>query len=221
MSFTTAAPAQRLARPRWRDPRLLAGLLLVLGSMVAGAQVLGRADDTRAVWALTHDLGPDTELRSTDLEVRRVGLEGSFDRYVAATGEPPVGRVLQRPVGRGELLPGAALVDSPRAGLQMLPVRVESATGLARGSVVDVYSVPSERTGRAAAPPALLLPAVTVADVPESGRSLSATAATDVLLVVGREQVQPLLAAQAGGEVRLARAVSSLEAATAATGTTP
>ena len=53
---TDSPPAARLGRPRWRDARLLGGLLLVLLSVVLGARVLAAADDTVAVWSVTTDL---------------------------------------------------------------------------------------------------------------------------------------------------------------------
>ena len=56
---TPSSPwARRGSRPRWRDPRMLLGLLLVLASVLLGAKVLEAADDTVPVWAVSRDL-PD------------------------------------------------------------------------------------------------------------------------------------------------------------------
>jgi hypothetical protein len=47
----TGTPALRVRRPGWRDPRLWIGVVLVAGSVVAGARLLAAADDTVQVWS--------------------------------------------------------------------------------------------------------------------------------------------------------------------------
>ncbi len=52
-----AAPvARRVRPPRWLDLRLVLGVLLVLGSVLLGARVVGAADATVPVWAAAGDL---------------------------------------------------------------------------------------------------------------------------------------------------------------------
>src|SRR5688572_8998857 len=99
--------AGRLAAPGWLDGRLLLGVLLVLASVVAGARVLSSADESTPVWVTTRALSSGAQLGEGDLELSRVRLFGSSSGYLA--GSKPVGYVLRRSVGAGELLPTAAL----------------------------------------------------------------------------------------------------------------
>ena len=69
------ARAQRLRRPSWRDPRLLAGLALVLGSVVLGTSVVAAADDTIAVYAAADALVAGDPLETDALTVVRVGAD--------------------------------------------------------------------------------------------------------------------------------------------------
>src|SRR3954447_1427040 len=142
--------AARLPRPRWLDPRLVAGVLLVLLSVVVGARVFAAADERVDVWAVTHDLGADSRLTDGDLSVRAVRLDDVAARYVAADQDLR-GRVLTRSVGRGELLPVAAVAKDAGRPQRRVVVEVDrlGAGGLAKGRVVDVYSVrdPSGGTG--------------------------------------------------------------------------
>ena len=195
----------RLARPRWLDARLLVGLLLVLGSVLAGSRVLAAADDTVAVWASSGDLGPGTTLQASDLVARRVHLGDDAARYVSADAAPPVGQVLTRGVGRGELLPAAAVAAPAALELRRVTVEVPRATGLARGAVVDVYRVIDPQPGRAPEAAALVLAGVTVAEVEEPGRVVGARAARGVALLLRAADVRPLLDAQAAGRVELAQ----------------
>ena len=204
MTDLPAPTAARLRRARWLDPRLLAGVLLVLGSVVAGATLVAAADDTVPVWAVTADLGRDTALRGDDLVVRQVRLQDGADRYLSASGPSPAGRVLTRPVGGGELLPASALGGDGAARLREVGVTVSRATGLARGAVVDVYSVPESRAGRSA-PARMVLAGVTVAQVEETSRTLGAVSGRGVALLLPTDKVAALLGAQQGGRVELVK----------------
>ena len=65
-------PATRSTNPGWRDPRLWVGVVLVTGSVVAGARIMAGADDTTAVWAASGDLVAGQTLTTEDLTATRV-----------------------------------------------------------------------------------------------------------------------------------------------------
>lgn len=139
----SSPPAVRARRPSWRDPRLAVGLLLVCVSVLVGARVLATADDTVAVLAARDALVAGQRLDADDLaEVRlRFASEEDADRYLAAADELPIGAVLLRPVGPGELVPRTA-VATDRAGLVELPLSVDPGrvpASVRAGSVVDVW----------------------------------------------------------------------------------
>ncbi|NYL94127.1 flagellar biosynthesis protein FlgA, partial [Salmonella enterica subsp. enterica serovar Typhimurium] len=52
MSTTMSASAEggRLRRPRWRDPRLLVGLMLVLASIAGVVALVASSQRTAAYW---------------------------------------------------------------------------------------------------------------------------------------------------------------------------
>src|SRR4051794_32919907 len=52
----TGPTPRRVRPPRWLDLRLVLGVLLVLASVLLGARVVGAADATVPVWAVTGDL---------------------------------------------------------------------------------------------------------------------------------------------------------------------
>src|SRR3954449_3519595 len=65
---------RRVRPPRWLDLRLVLGVLLVLGSVLLGARVVGAADATVPVWAVTGDLAAGTHLVAADLRAVDVRL---------------------------------------------------------------------------------------------------------------------------------------------------
>jgi hypothetical protein len=196
--------AARLSRPRWLDPRLVAGLVLVLLSVVVGSKILADADERIRVWSVTRDMGPDAELTSDDLVVRAVRLDAAAARYVSADQDLE-GLVLTRAVGRGELVPLAALGRSGVAEQRRVVVEVDrlGASGLDRGRVVDVYAVRDATGGASAAPPELVLTGVSVAeDVRASGSAFGGNGTkAGVPLLVDGDDVSDLIDAMAHGVV--------------------
>jgi hypothetical protein len=209
---TLPAPvAARTGRPRWLDLRLVLGVLLVLVSVALGARVVAAADHSYRVWVVTRDLGASSTLQAGDLEARSVRLQGTAGRYVSADGAKPTGWVLVRAVGDGELLPRAAVTRAGSADLRDVALRVDRVTveGLRRGSVVDVYAVPTARSGStaSASPPALVLSGVTVGNDPggDTGRFGTGSSDVGVVLRVATRDVAAVLDAAAHGQVDLVR----------------
>ncbi|HWL38598.1 MAG TPA: SAF domain-containing protein [Frankiaceae bacterium] len=141
--------ANRLRTPSWTDARLVAGLLMMLVSVVAGAAVVGNADKSVTVWAVRTALPAGTTLTESDLTQRRVRLFGDDrTRYLDARGGDPAGRVLTRALGDGELLPVGALGQPGTQPTRVvgLPLTRAHALGgeVRRGDVVDVLATRKE-----------------------------------------------------------------------------
>lgn len=216
--------AARLASPSWLDTRLVLGVLLVLVSVVVGARVLASADRSQLVWSTTRDLAPGASLAADDLAPAQVRLFGSTGSYLPATGEPPVGYVLDRAVTAGELLPLAALVR-PGDDVDLRLVTVPVLPGhyppsLQRGQLVDVWATPDRDAALAAGDPAqasrLVLRGLTVDAAPDRGGALGGAAPEQaVVLVVPPDDVEELVSAMAGGRLDLVRVPTAREAARA------
>jgi hypothetical protein len=197
-------PAPRRVRPpRWLDLRLVLGVLLVLGSVLLGARVVGAADATVPVWAVTGDLAAGTRLDAGDLRAVDVRLGDAADAYLS-THTRPEGRTLGRAVRAGELLPRAAL-DAPTELVQLaLPVQSGYVPpGLERGQVVDVYAVADPAAGATGATGGSVTPVVRQAPVAAiSGRSegvlSTPTTAIQVVVSVAADDAPDVLAAIAG-----------------------
>lgn len=220
MSDTPASPrASRLATPSWLDGRLVLGVLLVLVSVVVGARVLSSADRSTAVYAVTRDLAPGSVLSEGDLEQVRVRLFDSGAGYVAA-GTPPLGYVVRRGLGAGELLPRQAL-SAPGDDLDYrevtVPVEVgHLPPGLPANAQVDVWVTPEQAGEQPADGPAapaereltgarLVLQGVTVLDVQADGGAFSGTTSIPVVLQVRPADVAGLVSAMSLGRIDLVR----------------
>ena len=169
-------PATRATTPGWRDPRLWIGVAIVAVSVVAGVRLVGSADDSVAVWAVTEDLGVGTAVEAEHVEARsvRFGDVDDLARYLPADQPLPADRSLVRGIGAGELLPAGALGAPGRSGVLQVPIRVPVdgvPASVEVGSRVDVYVSDETQTARAAV---LLLGDVAVTSAPSSADSLGA-----------------------------------------------
>lgn len=228
MSDTPASPsASRLAAPRWLDGRLVLGVLLVLVSVVVGARVLSTADRSTMVYAAASDLAAGGVLAEGDLRPVRVRLFDSAPGYIGVTGDQsPVGFVLRRAVGEGELLPIEALVV-PGEDVDYRQVTVPVEVGhvppaLATHSQVDVWVTPDSRALAAAevgrTPAAallrsaqLVLQAVTVLEVQPDGGGFRGSTTIPVVLQVRPGEVAALVSAMSLGRIDLVRVPRAAE----------
>lgn len=211
MSGATSPPAKRLERPRWLDPRLLVGVLLVLASVAVGARVVAAAERGELVWSAARDLPAGTTLRADDLKVASVRLAGAAGRYVDAGAPPPTGYVLVRDLTAGELVPAAAVAvagESSQRRLVSVPVTAHHfPSGLSRGHRVDVYLSASGDAGAAAVEaPDLVLADAAVAEVASGSNGFGpSTGTVGVVLEVDASDASAVVAAVAAGTIQLVR----------------
>ncbi len=141
-------PTVRNRRARWKDGRLVLGVLLVAITALAGAKLLASADDTTTVWAAERDLPAGTKLTGDDLTSVRVRFTSNEEagRYVDATANLK-GLVIVRSVGAGEFVPREAAVTQTENDRTELPLSIAAGRlpgDTAAGDQVDVWVVPKD-----------------------------------------------------------------------------
>lgn len=209
LAETRSPKASRQSLPRWLDPKLILGLLLVLGSMVGGAKVVAAADDTVEVWAVSTDLPAQATLTRQDLVPKRIRFADADEaqRYVAASSPVPEGARLSRAIGAGELLPKAAVTTRRDDGLVDLPIPIDPANApsdLRAHDLVDLYVVPGDDTSTA--PAARKLRDVTVTSVgAESGLGSTGQSRITVRVAVDPARIADVTAAVTRGTPVLIR----------------
>src|SRR5690242_4447716 len=69
----------------WRDPRMIAGLVLIAASMVAGGMALAAADHTVAYWAVSSPVHDGERVERSDLAVAKVKVPERTARTLIRT----------------------------------------------------------------------------------------------------------------------------------------
>ncbi|WP_139227530.1 hypothetical protein [Nocardioides alpinus] len=201
--------AARAASSGWRDPRLWVGVVLVTGSVVAGARLLSGADDMTAVWSASTDLVAGQTLTADDLTATRLRFDDGADeqRYLAVEDELPAALTLDRPLAAGELVPAGALgeeTDDDTVAVSIAVAAEHVPTDLARGSTVDVWVIGEDRRQRAAAE--LVLADVLILDAPVVSDGFAAATSRQLVLAVPQDDEESLgmvLAASGDNRVRV------------------
>jgi hypothetical protein len=167
---------RRLTRPSWLDLRLIAGVLLVLGSILVGSLILSSADRRTSTWAISRDLAAGTVLQAGDLRAVDVALGPAGPQYLP-TREAVVGRAVLRAVKAGQLLPRSE-VGEPQVGVSVtIPVRSENAPRVVRGDRITAWVTTKYCRGE------VLVSGVPVQDVRAAGSSSFGSSATVGVLV--------------------------------------
>jgi hypothetical protein len=179
--------------PSWVDLRLVAGVMLVLISVAAGALVVASADSTHPVWAVRRSLAAGTVITQDDLQIVKVRLPDRRRYLPAGSGrraDDPVNETLSRSVAAGELLPRSAIAATPAGTTLTVPLTSDQAPRISRGQEIELWL--SSKTCRAV----VILPGVTVQDVQSTGGGSFGTSRTEnVVIRVPRDQATRVITA--------------------------
>lgn len=206
MSVVTDLPAPAAARlrpPSWRDPRLLVGVLLVLGSVVLGARVVAAADDTEPFYVAARAITPGDRIGPDDLRVVDVRLGDAGEAYLGADAGPAADLVATRTVAAGELVPRGSVGAASDVVLQPVAVPVTTLPdGLRAGTVVDVWvAQPDPERAGAFLEPERVVQGADVADVSDAGSSLGSTGDSTVQVLLAPDDLPVVLGALANDAV--------------------
>lgn len=136
----SSASSGRGRTPGWLNPRVIAGIVLVLAATVLGAVVVGRAQHSTRVWATTRALAPGIVLRADDLQAVSVRLPGNRSRYVRVGDRAKlIGLTVNRPLNAHELLPAAALSATGPGTMVSVPLPGGDAPPMTRGERVRLW----------------------------------------------------------------------------------
>jgi hypothetical protein len=196
----------RLSRRRWRDPRLIIGIVLIAASAVGVAWVVAAADDRVGVWVVSGGVPAGSPVSHTNVTVAEVQVP-DLDTYWSSSDPIPPGLVATRDFADGELLTQAGVTTPDASSIRIvtLPVlRNQMPSDLDVGRRVDVYVVERGASGAADGPPQLVLRNAIVSSVDgDSGTFGGTSLEVGVALSLPDEQVAKVLDAQARGSLTL------------------
>jgi len=156
----SAQPVRRFDASPWRDPRLIAGVLIVVASTALGGWAIAAADHTVAYWATRGSVRAGDPVRRDELVVVHAKVPARTARGLLRTDQALPARVSDlrwaADARAGTLVTSEDLV--PRSRAVELPLSVGAGgvpADLRSGDRVDVWAVPDRAgSGSEAAAPA-------------------------------------------------------------------
>jgi hypothetical protein len=137
---TVSSPVpRRVKKPSWLDPRLLLGIVLVLGSVLAGARVVASADRSYPMLTVNRDLAAGSLLTAAELTSVRIRLPARGRALYVSRTDDAVGKPLNRALTRGELVPLAALGTPAALTTVTIPFPADAAPTVAAGQRVEIW----------------------------------------------------------------------------------
>lgn len=187
--------AGRIAPPRWRDPRVVIGVLLVVASVLGTFFLVRASAETVGVYSATRALAPGENVDPADLAVVEVKLPRSAQFYLAAAQGPPEAAVVLEPVAEGELIPARALGGAGELAGRAVSIDVPGSLprGVARGVRVDLWATPRAALGEEASDPREILADVPVLSTDEDDSGLGAADGARIEVFVASEDLGVLM----------------------------
>lgn len=190
--------AARLRKPSWKDPRLLIGLLLVLGSVAGVIALVGTADRTTQVFAAREDIAVGQVVTEADLSIVKVRLDDVEAGYITVEQGLVESSVALQRMTKNQLIPRASLGVADALDRKPVAIALEEELPpqAVPGARVDVWvSMPGASSAFDA--PEMLLPSAEIAAVTPGSTTLGSARTTVVMVLVTDEQMPKLLGAQA------------------------
>ncbi|MDO4791469.1 MAG: hypothetical protein Q3999_03180 [Buchananella hordeovulneris] len=189
------APA-RIGRPRFTDPRLLVGILLLCASVAIGALVVGRATSKLQYYMVVSPIEVGATVGPDQVRAIPANLGEAGERYLTRL---PQGMVARRSLAAGELLPTGALAAPQELDLRrvMVPLGGELPQTASIGAKAELWLLPEAGfgTGEKKPEPELVATDLVIARLPEeTGGFGRANGGGSVELVVPSGQVPKVLA---------------------------
>src|SRR5699024_8129056 len=135
------AAMMRLRTPRWKDPRLIVGIVLVVASVLMGAVLVSRLSETTSVLVARSAIVPGEPITAEDLTTVELRLGDQTDHYVGTLEAIPEGAVALRTIRSGELVPMSAIGQAAEVPLRpvVIPVDAAVAESVVPGATVELW----------------------------------------------------------------------------------
>ncbi|ASK64907.1 flagellar biosynthesis protein FlgA [Brachybacterium avium] len=178
------AAMMRLRKPRWKDPRLIVGIVLVVASVLMGSVLVSRLSETTSVLVARSAIVPGDPITVDDLVAVDLRLGEQTDRYIGTVEAIPEGAVALRTIRAGELVPISAVGQSAEVPLRpvVIPVGAAVAESVVPGATVELWHTAPAAEKGAEAQARLLVPDAVVRRIDE-GSSLGMREMSVELLV--------------------------------------
>ena len=175
--------APRFRKPGFRDPKLLAGVLIILLSVLGVVGLVRATNQTQPYYVASKDIGIGEKITTENVTVAQIKLGDSAGMYLSAEQVIADGSVATRPIAAGELLSSRSLSNEVSDGRRLVTLLLDqyAVAEYVPGDRVDIWvAYKTEGTNTYGDPTAIA----------ESAEIHSVTAQESVIGGTGRSAVE-------------------------------
>jgi hypothetical protein len=184
------------------SPRFVISIALFVAALLASFLMSIAANQKERYWVVINPIAAGSEVRTQDLGQIEVTLGESEDKYLPATINPAQSISLRR------LLPGELILTHSLSKLGESEINdeislslrsVDIPTGVAVGSLVNIYQLHDAKNGEAAIEPMLILQSVQVSSLDRKGSNFGGEVA--LTISASPRDAERVLAASTSGRL--------------------
>ncbi len=184
------------------SPRFVISIALFVAALLASFLMSIAANQKERYWVVINPIAAGSEVRTQDLGQIEVTLGESGDKYLPATINPAQSVSLRR------LLPGELILIQSLSMLSESEINneislslrsVDIPTGVAVGSLVNIYQLHDAKNEEAAIEPTLILRSVQVSSLDRKGSNFGGEVA--LTISASSRDVERVLAASTSGRL--------------------
>ena len=184
------------------SPRFVISIALFVAALLASFLMSIAANQKERYWVVINPIAAGSEVRTQDLGQIEVTLGDSEDKYLPATINPAQSISLRR------LLPGELILTHSLSKLGESEINdeislslrsVDIPTGVAVGSLVNIYQLHDAKNGEAAIEPMLILQSVQVSSLDRKGSNFGGEVA--LTISASPRDAERVLAASTSGRL--------------------
>ncbi len=184
------------------SPRFVISIALFVAALLASFLMSSAANQKERYWVVINPIAAGSEVRTQDLGQIEVTLGESGDKYLPATINPAQSVSLRR------LLPGELILIQSLSMLSESEINneislslrsVDIPTGVAVGSLVNIYQLHDAKNEEAAIEPTLILRSVQVSSLDRKGSNFGGEVA--LTISASSRDVERVLAASTSGRL--------------------
>lgn len=197
MSFREPKRAERLRPPRWRDPKLIIGALIVAASVLGTWFIVNQAANTMTVWTAARPLVPGHAITADDLSATEVRMSEAEEHYLPTSTEIPAGATVLSSIAPGELIPASQIGTADQLAGRVIALEVPGGLPgqVDAGSTIDLWGTDTRiEDGE----PELILSGVAVISVDRDSGGFAGANSNRIEVFVPTDDIDAVLSALAG-----------------------
>lgn len=195
--------APRFRKPGFRDPKLLAGVLIILLSVLGVVGLVRATNQTQPYYIASKNIGIGEKITTDNVTTTQVKLGESADLYLSAEQAIADGAVATRPLAAGEFLSPRSLSTEVSDGRRLVTLLLDhyAVAEYDAGDRVDIWVAYKTEGANSYGDPVVIAESAEVHSVTAQESVIGGTGRSAVELWVSQDVLPAVLGATSKGAI--------------------